>query len=184
MLSLDDPRWRALAGGYRLPYDPTPALRRVASDWHDASAWEDLWGNLHHQGDVGEASYAAVPLLVALAGPVSLRGWNVYALAATIESERHARRNPPVPGWLVPAYGQAWRDLVRLALDDLRATDDLLVVQCALAVVALGKGATQLGTLIGHLDQSELTEFLDDAVAWSEQYDDRGSPIGLRRPAG
>ena len=184
MVSLDDPRWQTLAGGYRTLYDPTPALRRLASDWQDASAWEDLWGELHHQGDVGEASYAAVPVLIAQAAQVARRGWNVYALAATIESERHARRNPPLPNWLEAEYGRGWRELLRLALEDLRATDDLLVVQCALAGVALAKGATQLGTLIGHLDQSELTEFLDDAVAWSEEYADRGSPTGFRRPAG
>src|SRR5687767_4123289 len=128
MLNLDDPRWRTLAGGYRTRYDPTSALRRLASDWQDASAWDDLWGNLHHQGDVGDASYAAVPILVAIAGEVPVRGWNVHALVATIESERHARRNPPVPHWLESDYGQAWRDVLRLALDDLRATDDLLVV--------------------------------------------------------
>src|SRR5688500_1463687 len=100
MLSLDDPRWRTLHGGYRLLYDPTPALRRLAAEWENAPAWEELWNELHHQGDVGEASYAALTVIAELARAVASRGWNVYALAATIETERHAQRNPSLPTWL------------------------------------------------------------------------------------
>lgn len=177
MLGFDDPRWGALAGGYRFPYDPRPALRRLAADWRDEVAWAELWEDLHHQGDIGEASYAAVPALVDLARRVPERGWQFYALAATIETERHARRNPPLPGWLAPAYGRAWADLLSLALDELRSTADPLVVQSALAAVALAKGATGLGAMIAHLDASELAESLDRAVAWSERYrDDLGPP--------
>ena len=60
----DDPRWRTLAGGYRTPYAPTPALARFESGTRLAETWDELWNELHHQGDVGEASYAAVPALV------------------------------------------------------------------------------------------------------------------------
>jgi hypothetical protein len=60
----DDPRWRALKGGYREIYDPTPALARLESGVALGEAWEELWNELHHQGDVGEASYTVVPGLV------------------------------------------------------------------------------------------------------------------------
>jgi len=45
-----------------IPYDPQPALDRVASD--RSAALDELWENLYHQGDVDSASYSAVPWLV------------------------------------------------------------------------------------------------------------------------
>ncbi len=59
-LPIDDHRWKSLARGYRLAYDPRPTLRALATDFADGDAWMELWGELHRQGDVGEASYAAV----------------------------------------------------------------------------------------------------------------------------
>ena len=188
MLSLDDPRWRTLRGGYRASYDPTPALRRLATNWQDEDAWNELWGELHHQGDLGDASYAAVPVLVELAGRVRDRGWNFYALVSTIETERHRRSNPSVPAWLAASYARAWRELLHLAIADLESTAEPLMLQSALGVVALAKGELRLGALISQLDASERDKALDDLFAWSELYtEDRGGSTdpgaGSSRPA-
>jgi hypothetical protein len=64
MLPLDDPRWRSYKGGYQAPYDASPGLRRLLADGPDEELWEEFWNELHHQGDVNQASYAAVPWLV------------------------------------------------------------------------------------------------------------------------
>lgn len=161
MLDFDDPRWRGLHGGYRVPYDPRPALRRLTVSWSDESAWAELWNELHHQGDVGEASYAAVPALVALAEAVPRRDWNLYGLTATIEVERHGGANPPLPEWLSASYHEAWKHLIRLALADLDAGADRLTIRAALAVVALGRGSPRLGTLLATIDESEIEDYLD-----------------------
>ena len=171
-LSPDDPRWQSLVGGYRVAYDPRPALRVLDADFEDKAAWEELWGELHHQGDVGEASYAALPSLVALGGRAAARDWNLYALAATIEVERHRHSNPELPAWLAPLYAEAWEALVRLALSDLARATDPLVVQSCLAVVALGRSALRLGALLADLDASEIEEYLNDHAAWDELYDE------------
>jgi hypothetical protein len=63
MLSLDDKRWQNLEGGYRTQFDPRPSLSKLDTSNDTTAAWRDLWEGLHHQGDVGEASYAAVPHL-------------------------------------------------------------------------------------------------------------------------
>jgi len=39
-------------------------LQRLAAGMDRDAAWAELWQGLHHQGDVCEASYAAVPHLV------------------------------------------------------------------------------------------------------------------------
>lgn len=101
---------------------------------------------------------------------------NIFALAATIELERHARRNPPLPEWLADEYVQAWTLLTDLALQDLRNTRDPLVARSALAVAALGRGQVRLGALIADLDNSEIDEFLDEHMAWSEFYRDAVEP--------
>jgi hypothetical protein len=181
MLSLDDARWRRLHGGYRIPYDPTTALRSLTRDWTNEPAWDELWTELHHQGDVGEASYAALTVIAEFARRVPSRGWNAYALAATIETERHRRRNPPVPDWLSEDYGRAWATLGELALLDLQGASDPLLVRSALAIIALAKGATKLGAMIGNLDESEIDGYLDEHLAWSELYHSDLQPPGPRQ---
>ena len=181
-LPLDDPRWDSLAGGYRLPYDPRPALRALAADFADAAAWEELWGELHHQGDVGEASYAAVPSLAALGARAPARDWNLYALAATIEVERHRRANPELPAWLAPAYAEAWGALVRLALSDLAGATDPLVARSALSVVALGRGALRLGAFLATADDAEIDAHLEEDLSWGELYDEGRALPGAAEP--
>jgi hypothetical protein len=72
VLSFDDERWNHLTGGYKTLFDPRPSLRNVESQQNTATAWEELWEELHHQGDVGPASYAAVPELVRIHRTLSL----------------------------------------------------------------------------------------------------------------
>ena len=100
MLELDDRRWSELEGGYRVPFDPRPALRQLERGVGLSDAWRELWDGLHHQGDVGLASYAAVPHLVRIHAAHAAADWNTYALLEVIEWERHVDRNPTIPDWL------------------------------------------------------------------------------------
>jgi len=167
MLPLFDPMWASLLGGYRVPFDPSKALSLLEQG---QDAWKDLWQGLHHQGDVGEASYAAVPHLVRIAAQAELRTWNFYGLASTIEVERHRRSNPPLPDWLSNDYDAAWQQLQRLALRDLPSCDDALTVQTILGALALCKGQAKLGALISDLTDSELDELVNEKLAWDELY--------------
>ena len=101
MISFDDKRWEGLMGGYKLVYDPRPALRKLESSSAAIEPiWHELWEDLHHQGDVGEASYAAVPSRSAEPD------WNPYGLVAVVEIERHRKGNPPLPEWIADDRGQ------------------------------------------------------------------------------
>ena len=51
-------------GGYKDLYDPRATISRLLSEGSNESSWDELFENLHHQGDLGEASYAAIPLLI------------------------------------------------------------------------------------------------------------------------
>lgn len=170
MISHDDQRWASLRGGYRVPYDPRAALRRLQADGNDANAWEELWANLHHQGDVDDASYASVVELVRIHDSTRFSKANFFALVATIEVERHRRTNPPVPEWLTADYRNAWLTLRRAALRDLDESASPDVLQYAAAVVLLSKGLDQLGALVWHQDASTLQEYLDEHLAWRSLY--------------
>lgn len=75
-----------LNGGYGIPYNPEPAIKKLSTAHDDAIS--ELWENLYHQGDVGLSSYAAVPALVQ-AGELSL--------VAAIEVARNSESNPDLP---------------------------------------------------------------------------------------
>lgn len=173
MLPLFDAKWATLAGGYRVPYDPSAALSKLEQG---QDVWPELWNELHHQGDVGEASYAAVPQLVRIAAAATQRSWNFYALVSAIEVERHRKSNPPVPGWLADDYFAAMRGMQSLALSDLPLRDDALTVQAILAALALCRRQAKLGALLSSLDQSELDELVDEQLAWDELYEPNGRP--------
>ena len=158
MLSLDDPRWPELQGGYRIPYDASTALRQLEQG---ADVWDELWENLHHQGDVGEASYAAVPHLVRIAAALPARDWNFYGLIATIEVERQREENPELPEWLVDDYAAAMQGLLKIAAADLLTVDEEMTLRSMLGAIALAKGDLKLGTLISYIDDSEIDAMLD-----------------------
>jgi hypothetical protein len=133
MLSLDDKRWQTLAGGYRVPFDPRPQLSQLAANNDTKAAWHALWEELHHQGDVGEASYAAVPHLVRIYRQRGAVDWNTYAIVAVIELARDVGKNPPVPKWLQEDYFRALRDLAEAgAAEVLKAknSEDIRAITC------------------------------------------------------
>ncbi len=167
MIALGDPKWKKLKGGYRTPYDPSPVLRRLEKG---ENVWDILWDKLHHQGSVGEASYAAVPHLVRIAKGSRSRDWNIYGLVSTIEVERHAKKNPLLPRWLTKDYKAAWSQLLDLALNDLHEDWDPATIRVVLGVVALAKGALKVGALLVNSDASEIDEILDEYDGWSKFY--------------
>src|SRR5262249_17818493 len=82
-------------------------------------AWNELWNELHHQGHIGEASFAALPHLVRIHEMRRIADWNTYAIAGVIELARDTPRNPPLPLAFRGAYEAAWERLVELGSREL-----------------------------------------------------------------
>ena len=174
MLSLDDPAWRLLEGGYHAPYDASLALRRLEAG---ENAWDELWHELHHQGRVGQASYAAVPHIVRIASLQRRGDWQPYALVSVVEVERHSKTNPPIDPTLEAAYARAIQELGELALSELRDTTDPLVIRSALGAIALSKRLPKIGAFLAMEDESEIDEYMEDRYAWSEVYTNAWPPV-------
>jgi hypothetical protein len=159
-LSLEDETWSQLRGGYRQPYDPRGAFRRLEQGDDFEGAWLELWENLHHQGDVGDASYAAVPHLVRIHAARRVPDWNVYALVAVIEESRLDGRNPPLPARLRPAYEAAWRELATIGCQELVNAGSAELVCSIIGVIAMAKGQRTLGRLAATFTEDELREMV------------------------
>jgi len=158
MLSLDDKRWNNMLGGYRMPYDPRPAFAKLQSGTDISNAWEELWGDLHHQGDVNEASYASVPHLVRIYHERPTADWNTYGIVGVIELARKSGKNPDVPSWLAEDYFKAIQELAKIGLAEIPKTNDPDVVRAILGVIALAKGARNHANFLVNYTDDEVLE--------------------------
>jgi hypothetical protein len=141
MLSLHDERWQSLAGGYRQVFDPRPMLLKLEADTDTKSAWNELWEGLHHQGDVGTASYAAVPQLVRIYRTKENIDWNTYAMVATIELAREDSNNPVMPKWLENDYFRAIHELAEFGAGQVLSSRNQEEIRGILSIIALSADA-------------------------------------------
>ena len=164
MIQLDDIRWREFEGGYRTPYDasvPLKQLEHAATPEETDSILTELWNELHHQGDVGLASYFAVPHLIRIAKEKELFDFNVFGLIATIEIERH-NDNPPLRKEFEAQYLMALRDgIPELVNVGLSREWDLTLASTVLSALAVSKGYVTMAEVIGKMeDEAVANEFL------------------------
>lgn len=149
--------WDELIGGYGTPCDPRPLIDSAADG---RGSWDDVFQELYHQGDVGTASNAAVPILAGIAEVDSAARWVIFGLPAAIEDARLRGRNPEIPDWLSKAYAGAWDRLFDAALRRLADAIDPPLVQSLLAVLAFHKGQPLLGRLASDFTTDELREMI------------------------
>jgi len=166
-LALDDPLWGRLTHAYG-PAGDVPelldALRELIDPvGPDAEPWPSLWSRLCHQGDVYEASYAAVPHIVRIsglmAGPVD---FGFFLLPAAIEVARQEGRGPAIPLALEAAYLKAIRRLpsaLEWRLDDDWDRDFSI---SAFGSLAVAKGHYRLAEVVMELDEDWIRRIVDD----------------------
>ena len=154
-----DPAWTGLEGGYRVPYDPRPALRALEHGDTEA-AWAELWNELHHQGDIGTASYAAVPHLVRIYESQGLPDSNAYAMIAVFEECRLSGHNPALPDDFATTYHAACRRLAEIGTVELRSAEDATLVCNIIAIIAFVKGQRFLGSFALNFDEDERREVI------------------------
>ena len=162
MLSLDDERWNHLTGGYKARFDPRPSLQKLETQQDTASAWEELWEELHHQGDVGDASYAAVPELVRIHRDGRESDWNLYAIVATIELARTESQNPEVPDWLRDNYFRSIQELARMGSEHIFSADEPETKRAILSVIAISKGLRTHAKFLVAYSEDELKKWSHD----------------------
>jgi hypothetical protein len=162
MIELNDPKWKTLNGGYRLPYDGSVRLLELdSSSTNTEKIWEEFWNELHHQGGVDLASYAVVPQLVRICIKRQLLDWNVFALVATIEECRVFRENPKLPQWLEDDYHFAIKGLAEFGVKHFSENWPKELAQSFLAVAAFAKGLPKSARLLITFSDDELDEVFE-----------------------
>jgi len=165
LLELNDPRWADLEGGYKgTLYNASAALKKLEQT-DDVSAineiYQELWNELHHQGDVGLASYYSVPHLTRIAKEKRFINSNIFGLVSVIEIQRH-KNNPKLPNALLPAYNNTLTELGELANLSFDQPWDLELASAALTAIAISKGQIKLANAILNLDSEDVVdEFLE-----------------------
>lgn len=167
MLHLDNEIWKTLKGGYKVPYDvsePLKALFKSESDLEIDSLIDELWNQLHHQGDVGLASYYAIPHLVLLASGIRMRqhALNLLNLIVTIETARLNPNNPELPVGIEDDHDEAMHRLGILSFSLIKENWNLQIASTILSAIAVHKGEIAIAKGISLFDdESVLQELLE-----------------------
>ncbi len=122
MIELEDEIWKTFEGGYRVIYDASILLKKLVQT-DDPKVTEEIvnefWNELHHQGDVGIASYMALPYLVDFALRKNYSNWKLIGLCAVIEQQRVLGANPALPDEYASFYFKSLSDLRKYLLATL-----------------------------------------------------------------
>ncbi len=162
-MDLDNKIWSTIDGGYKIPFDasiPLNQLRSTNDPKVTADIFADLWDNLHHQGDVGLASYLAVPQLVTICIEKKSFDWNFVGLCVVIEHCRQAEHNPKLLTEYNDIYFNALKKLEQYLLDNFKSIKEPTTLRLTLSLFATLSGQADLGKAIENLDEDVIQEFL------------------------
>jgi hypothetical protein len=137
LLPLDDSRWAKYRGGYRSLYNAVPLIHRLHNDGTSKDFWGVVWNDLHHQGDVGEASYAVVPYLVDYQSRQRDLDAQLFHFCVVVDLSLPENNNPPIPPEIEFSYALAMRKLPVIGTELLRrgcGERDVMGVAAATAV--------------------------------------------------
>jgi len=167
MIGLDDPRWQKLSHAYGSATDIPELLHQLAratgpKTGYSSEPWFTLWSSLCHQGDVYDASYAALPHIVEIAlntkEPID---FSFFQLPAAIEIARGSGKGPPVPGDLAEAYGDGVSRLAECVALHRHEDWDEPTLLSAMSALAAAKGHLRVAEAIMNLDDDLITKLID-----------------------
>lgn len=136
-----------------------PFLAKLQSLEMPDNDWNDLWDDLHQQGDTGDASYAVVPYLTEYAKSTPQIAWHAFGFAAVVELERTENENPEVPGEIRDSYFASINELPKIALE---RGEDAWGENCfepVMACLALSMGRREHARAYLDRTESEIPEF-------------------------
>lgn len=164
MLALESNRWSELRHAYGAASDIPSLLSQLSTlpeSRDEAEPWFSLWSALAHQGDVFDASFAAVPHVVSAAAANPLQADSVYfQFPAWVEICRK-KQKMDVPGELAAAYFEALAKLPSLVAAASAREWDADFLQCALSAIAAAKGQPLIAEVAQELSPEVAGEFME-----------------------
>jgi len=163
-MDLDNSIWSTLEGGYKIPYNASRPLRKLRDATQQdeiKNIFTELWDNLHHQGDVGIASYLAIPHIVSICINKRSLDWNFIGLCVLIENCRLEDHNPELPKEYEHIYFDSLTKFEKYLLLNFKSITDRTALRLTLALFATVNGQPSLGRAIEILDDDVLSELLE-----------------------
>ncbi len=165
MITLDDKIWKVVEGGYKIPYNPSLSLKKLWAANNPLEIkefWEEFWNELHHQGDVGLASYLTVPELVKYCKQKKIFEWNPVGLCIVIEQQRVLGDNPELPIEFQDYYIKGLRQLKEFALENIDNCSNKKDFMLTFSTIATCSNEQKLGKAIMEMmDEYVFDDFLD-----------------------
>ena len=162
LLPLDDVRWSTYRDAYRTVYSPLGLIEGLLRDGATPTFWETVWADLHHQGDVGEASYALVPYLVHWQSLQPHLSEQVFHYCVTVALAQPENENPPIPQELQLSFELAIRQLPVLGNSLIRRGCPEEEVMGVAAATAIAVGHIVLARAYLELDRQGSLAYLND----------------------
>jgi hypothetical protein len=163
-MELEDKIWSTVKGGYRTAYNPAQVLQKLKASSDSATLahlFEELWDNLHHQGEVGLASYMSVPQLVSICIEKQSFDFDYIGLCVLIENCRRKGNNPDLPVNFAESYFESLSTFTDYLLVNFKKIEDYDASRLALALFAIASGQPSLGKALEIMDGGILEEFLE-----------------------
>lgn len=162
-MNLESGIWSTLEGGYKILYDASVPLKKLQLTNNTTEINEifiELWDNLHHQGDVGVASYLSIPYIISACIEKKSFDWNYIGLPLVIEQCRLSGSNPSLPLEYKENYINSLKTLEQYLLTNFKSITNPDSIRLSLTLLATLNGLVNLGKAIENLDDDLLTEFL------------------------
>jgi hypothetical protein len=173
LLPLDDLRWKTYRSGYnRGAFDTVSLIRELQRSGFSEAFWERAWDDLHHQGDVGEASYAIIPYMVEYQSSLSQLDEQLFHFATVVELARPENGNPPVPAEIELSYELALRKLPVLGAEKMRRGCTPHVVMGIASVTALAAGQRLLARAYLDFGRDAAVAFIETEYGYTRTEND------------
>lgn len=166
LIDLADPIWEKIDYGYD-EYNSKLVewLNTIQSEPVEASHWDFLWEELHHQNDVWEASYAVIPYLLEYSKKFNDFTWHIFGFASVVELARLDIENPAIPSAFKELYFNALQELATLALTLPKWNEEQTPVMSS--IIALSKGQRVFARAYLELSSRKTAlRYLDEETGW------------------
>lgn len=167
MLALNDSRWSSLFHAYGTAQDIPGLVLALAQDTGpksscDSEPWFSIWSSLCHQGDVFDASYAAVPHIVEIGcqatGPID---FSFFQFPVAVDVARKNGRGPTMPVDLSEAYFGAIQRIEDCIAQHREEIWDEATLLSVLAAQAIAKGNHRVAEAVMNLDDALIQRLID-----------------------
>lgn len=161
-LPLDSDRWVELRGG-KGRYDPAPILKELLAGYLAPEGfWSIAWDELHHRGEVGNASYLAIPWI-----------WHAYQsrelapdeellwFAGVVERCRRGGDNETLLSAFAGGYHAALHEIAALAAAGELPLRGFGYTKALCHLLAVLGGQDALAELLDQIEEDQLPGLLE-----------------------